>query len=522
MTGSLALADIRDRIRRPSFIVVLVTTLVLGYYAVPPRDARYTLFYVGSGYVGTYNSAYLGTVTALACGLWLSLIGFYLVTGGVARDRASGVGEVLAGTRMSNVAYTLGKALSNFALLAAVMAAVALMTVVMQLVRGESRSLDLAAAWTPFLFLALPPLALTAAAAVVFELVPALRSGFGNVVWFFGWLVVALASQIAAQNGTRSGTWFDLLGMAPASSSMGTRLQETVPGIDSPPTASLGLMFDQAVVGRFTWSGLPIDGTLLLTRGLWLVVAVAVAALPALWFARFDPSRGPALGAGRRKPKAADEITAPPLPQHRGPVLPRTPVVRGPATAQLIMGELRILLAQVPRWWIAGAVVLAIVGVAVPLHESVTMLLPLAWIWPLLLWSRLGTHQYEYGVDDLVAGTPTPRRRMLAEWLAGAVIAAATGVGPLIRMVLAGDAADLAAWSGGVLAIPALALALGALTRSSRAFQLVYLVGWYAMWNTGNGIDLLGSGATLIVLAAAAAGLLAATVLIRERREAFR
>lgn len=81
------------------------------------------------GYRGVYNSAYAGTVTALAGGLWLMIGGFYVVRGAITRDEHAGVGQVLAATPLRGAAYLAGKFLSNLLVLtsmAAVLAVTAL------------------------------------------------------------------------------------------------------------------------------------------------------------------------------------------------------------------------------------------------------------------------------------------------------------------------------------------------------------------------------------------------------------
>src|SRR5690606_27058536 len=59
--------------------------------------------------------------------------------------------------------------------------------------RGESRTVDPLALLAPYLWLTAPVLAMTAAAAVLFDTVSGLRTGLGNIVWFFGWMVAAVA-----------------------------------------------------------------------------------------------------------------------------------------------------------------------------------------------------------------------------------------------------------------------------------------------------------------------------------------
>lgn len=203
---------------------------------------------------------------------------------------------------------------------------------------------------------------------------------------------------------------------------------------------------------------------------------------------------------------------------------PGTFLARGPALlARLIAGELRVLLAYAPLWWRLAALGLVVAGALLPRHASETVLLPLAWIWPMLIWARMGTHQHENGIDPLITTTSGLRRRTLAEWLAGVLVTASTGLGPLIRMTMAAAPADVGAWCGFVLFIPSLALALGTLTRSNRTFQFVYLALWYAAWSDqGRGVNLMGSPVTASILFPVAACLLAVIYLVREQHERFR
>ncbi len=128
----------------------------------------------------------MGTLIAVSVGTFLSLIGFYLVKNTLDHDRRSGVGEILAATPISNLAYLLGKAISNFLLLGAILALLALAAAVSQLLKGEDTRVDVVALLAPIVFLTLPALALAAATAVLFEAVPRLRTAptSGNVVYF--------------------------------------------------------------------------------------------------------------------------------------------------------------------------------------------------------------------------------------------------------------------------------------------------------------------------------------------------
>jgi len=144
------------------------------------------------------------------------------------------------------------------------------------------------------------------------------------------------------------------------------------------------------------------------------------------------------------------------------------------------------------RWWF-GAALLALAGFVATPDVVTSAVLPACWIWPVLLWSRLGTQQTEHDLDGLLGAYPTPHRRLLAQWTAGLVLTAATGLAPAVRMVLATDTPGLTAWAAGALLIPSLALFVGRLSRTQRFFQTLYLSLWWGIVNNLSGVDFMGA-----------------------------
>ncbi|MER7701788.1 hypothetical protein ABTX81_02645 [Kitasatospora sp. NPDC097605] len=522
----LALGDFRDRVRRPAYAVTLLAAVGLGLLAVPPADGHWAILALGR-YRGEYNSAYVGTATALAGALWLTLGGFYVVRKGLGRDEETGVGLLLAATPLRSVELLLAKFLGNLLVLASMLGVLALTAPALQLVRGEDRSLDPVALLTPFLVLTLPLLAATAALAVLFETVPLLRGGLGNVVWF----ACAPALLIA---GERPGAPLGGLGLGPVAASLRDTLAARGVGLGG-DEFSLGLTRVESSLEPFRWDGAGLGGGFLAQRLLLVLLAVALTALPALWFARFDPARGT---SGERRPPLGSGVAGEAAPVAAAPpVLPLAPLApgsagsgRGPGFGRLLLGEARMLFADASRWWWLAAAGLVAAGLAVPPGTGAGAVLPAAWIWPVLLWSRLGSRSAEYGLEALLGAYPAARARLLAEWAVGVLLTALAGAGVLVRLAAAGDTAGVAAWSAGALFIPSLALALGTLSRTHRLFQALYLPLWYLVVNQVAGVDFMGAvrraghpaGPSPLLVTAVALVLLAAAVLTASARRALR
>jgi hypothetical protein len=389
-------------------------------------------------------------------------------------------------------------------------------------------------------------LAVTAAAAVLFETVPVLRGGLGNVVWFFFWMFAAIAGGGGPLGG---------LGTVAASMRQAMAAQH----IHSAGQFSLGFTKLDHPLRTFSWAGLHPSAGFVAARLVLILVAAGLAAGPAVWFGRFDPARAgrrrpvrrdagpvpasvpPGAGAGLADPGLAD--AGPAEVGHGGRAAlsyrPLSPVARGRAglaAGRLLAGEARILVQGVSRWWWLAAAGLTVLSLAVPRDlvrpagASTALLLSAAWIWPILIWSRLGTQRRENGLDSLLGAYPGRHRQLAAEWLAGLALTVALGLGPLLSMLIAGDSAGAAAWAGGALFIPSLALLLGTVSGTHRVFQVLYLILWYAVVNHVAAADYMGTvlvhgrpaGPGPVPVAGAGVLTLGATFAVRWARHAAR
>ena len=362
---------------------------------------------------------------------FVSLTGFYIVKNSVDRDRSTGVGQILAATPLSKSAYAFGKFLSNFAVLTGMLAVLALCALAMQFVVAEDPRIDLWALFAPFLLLALPVMALTAAIALFFEMVPVLRGGVGNVIWFFAW---SFSIALPILSGV---PWLDPMGMFTVMESLSAAARRYVPGYHG--GMAFQIDFGQIHVAQnLLWPGLTWTSNLILPRLMWFAAAVLLAFFAALVFDRFDATRPGSFAVRKRKVKATaasaaslavDSSLVPPHPAAVH-LTALSKDARGSGFHRLFAAELRLALQGFRWWWYAVAAGLLIAQLASPLTISRGPLLGVAWIWPLLAWSAMGSRESRFGTRALLftCANILPRQ-LLACFLAGLTVAILTGAG---------------------------------------------------------------------------------------------
>jgi hypothetical protein len=149
-------------------------------------------------------------------------------------------------------------------------------------------------------------------------------------------------------------------------------------------------------------------------------------------------------------------------------------------SGSLLVAELRLLLKEQRWWWYLIAGLLFIAGFFAPPESARQVLLPLAWLWPMLLWSSLGSREAVAQTHQFVFSCVQPLWRQLPiTWGVGVLIALGTAGGVAGQFTLAGNWEGLFALLVGALFIPSLALASGVWSGNSKLFEVAYLSLWY-------------------------------------------
>lgn len=481
----LARADFLERVRRYSFLVMLGLVILLGYQTAA-GNVRLQL----GQYRGEFNSAWIGGMMSVIATFFLGWFGFYLVKGSVARDRETGVGQIMATTPMSRPFYMLGKWISNFAVLMTMIVILVVFGFIIQMINGESTQVDLRNYLSPFLFIVMPLMGMVAALAVLFEAIPFLSGGFGNVVYFFAFVMIipfTMESEVIKTNPA-----LEPLGIAILKEDMSREVVQVFPDYDG--SFMLGGM-ETEITGVFTWHGIDWTPPVIATRFAFIGLAILLTLLAALFFDRFDPSR---VKPGRMKTNASLPAPEPVSVSQAFPSVQLTPLnhtLSRFSFAHILLAELKLLLKGQRWWWYAGAAGLIAAGLASPLEFTRQYLLPFAWVWHILLLSPTGNREARDNVRQLAFSSAAPLWRQLpAQWIAGFIVTLIMGSGAALNFLLSGYPAGLVTFLSGAFFIPSLALALGVWSGTSKPFEVVYVTLWYlGPLNNTPGLDFIGA-----------------------------
>ncbi len=506
----LILADFNERTRRFGFFVFMLATLGMGWLAYTGQIQMA----IGRSR-GALNSAWIGTTMAITAGFFTTMVGFFVVKNALENDRKSGVGEVLSATSLGTLRYLVSKWIANAMILSSVLVLLMVVSGVMQVVAAEHTNIDLIALLTPMVLLGLPAVFVVAALSVVFETVPFLRGGFGNIFYFFFWtlgMVLAMEAKIQALD------WHGISFVENALKAAALAATGKAPGGFS-YTMGGSTLLATGVNESFVWEGIQWTPAMIGTRLAPIMIAAVLVAVSSLWFDRFDPSRK---NRGRTTPgRATSEENGKHAWESAAANLSALSVEGRSRFAAMARAELRLMLARTSRWWLLGAAAMAVALLITPDVGARGVLIP-ATLWPVLHWSKLGMRERWYGTDQILFSTPRPiRNQMIASWLGGVALVCLTTGTWGVRTLATGDLASAAHWLAGALFVPALAICLGVWSGTARLFESLYVALWYVgIANATPALDFIGvktenstperaatyGAAALVLLALAALG----------------
>lgn len=468
----LIMADFRERTRQYSYMLMLLAALFMSYLILTDRYS----FKFGS-FQCAYDAVWVGTILASASTAMLSIFGFYLVKNSIGRDRKTGVGQILAATPLSRTGYLFSKFASNILVLWSMIGVLAVAGMITLLFRGEPGSFQFVRFWTPIILIPVPAMVMVAGLAVFFESTRWLRGGMGNVVYYF-------VAQFMLISGVLELTIFDLASMGSFSRSIKEAIWHVYPGIK----IDMAIGFIKAMksdgattIQPFAWQGIHWSDYEIMLRVLWILIPVVLVGIGVPLFDRFDPSRSRIKSTSSKTKEKAHKIVRPSGPASITLVYKQiAKVIPDYGLVSMIFAEWRVAFKQFHLVWYGLAFLILAAQLVAPINIVRLWVIPIAMIWPLVVWSSMGNRDRRHGTELLLNSSPRPMvRQFVATWMSGCGVALVLLSGGMVRAIISADLPYLAALVVASLIIPSAGIVIGTVSGSRKLFEVSYLMVWY-------------------------------------------
>jgi len=472
--------DYLQRTRSYFFLITLCASLVIAYTFLPSPDAGYSTIRI-SDYVGYYNSSWVGYITAILTSVFLSLMGFYLITGSIKTDSETRVGQIISATPTSNFTYLLAKASSNILLLLTLVGIIFLMSIGLFFLYGDSFSFELLQFVQPYLIIVVPTMVFISVLAILFELIFGKYTVIQNVVFFFLFSVMLLYNPKSELQQT-----YDVFGSKVVTQQMEKTVREIKNTVSNEELAIGYIVSSTQQTKRFKFDGVDFSTPYILSRMALVVFGFMLLFLISPLFHRFNLRERKNIVRKKtlleKEPITNDiNISGLAIMSKNYSILP------------LFKAEFLMLIRKGKSWlWIfnsLGVVLLTVLSIDMA-HQIV---LPVLWFLQVHRFSDITTKETTNRMHYYAFSSYLPLRRLLTSQLSSAVVLLLGLALPLlIRYVILLDVQALLSIVLGSFFIVLLAAISGLLTKGNKFFEIVYFFLTYANLNKFPLLDYFG------------------------------
>ena len=476
-------ADYLQRTRSYGFLVTLAISLLAAYYFVPMPGATYTTVRFGD-YVGNYNAAWIGCVTALMSSVFIAMFGFYLINNSIKRDITTGVGVIAATTKVSNFTYLLTKCISNFLVLLSIMVMVMVMAVFLVITRGADYPFAVIPFLLPYLLVTLPCMFVIAVLATAAEVIFRKNQILQNIAYFIVFcFVMSSADRTRGQEST-----FDFFGQSFVSNSIQHMVQQNYN--TNATGLAIGFQIHRGVQTQyFQFDGISWTQKFIFSRLLLILYGLGLIWLCSFIFHRFRVRERP---ISKKTPIPCEEKQSSMLSDTMH-IASLPPIAANYTILPLIKTELLLLLKKGPKWfWLAniGLMISLFFSQITTAHQ---IILPLLWALQINRWSDLFTKDETHMVHYFTYSAYQPLKRLMTARIIAAVVLAVLFASPLImRCAAVGNIAAAVSILEGALLLITASLFFGILTGGSKLFEVLLIFFTYGNLNHVPFMDYFG------------------------------
>lgn len=472
--------DYLQRTRNYAFLVTLCASLAIAYTFVPEPNANYSTIRIAD-YVGFYNSAWFGYVTAIMTNIFLSLIGFYLINSAIKNDLETKVGQMITATPISNFNYLFCKVISNFLLLLTIVFTVFLMSIILFFLYNDGGPFQLFQFVKPYLIITIPTMFFIACLAIIFEVIFQKYSVLQNVVFFFLFSFLAF-------NSSKNETDFllDTFGSQIVMHELEEKVKE-ITNTDKTTGISIGYISGNTTKAKkIKFTGVDFPLTFILSRIIWMVLGVIMIGFVSLFFHRFTIKNKLKTRKNTKTIKENKSINELNLSE-----LSISKI--NYSIFPLIKIELLLLIRKGKKWlWlinILGMILLAVL----PLEIAHQMILPILWFLQVHRISNISTKEETFNIHLFTGSSYKPIQRIFtSKILASFFFMLIISLPLIIKLALNLNFLSSLFIVFGFLFLIVTSVVFGLLSKGKKIFEIVFFLITYANINGIIDVDYFG------------------------------
>jgi ABC-type transport system involved in multi-copper enzyme maturation permease subunit len=310
---AIASGEIRQRLREPGFLLLVVALAAFATYLAPSAGSGYSTISVGRSAVYG-GSALAGTSSGMDFVVFSGFLCIFALGTGFARDERTRLSELLRAQPVATAALVLGRVLSSWAL-GAMLAFGAMLLLGLTLAFREGTSFEPLAFGRNFLVLALPGMAVIASLAALLDVLLGRWRGVLIAAGLIGYVAILGSTVGGTATGHPRPAVLDFSGLASVQTEFNQSHGTTTP-------LNGGLLIEEHPGKPIFWSGLVPTTRTVVARAIVLGEAACLGALALAFYRRRSTVKR--AGAQAVEPQLAGRYVlanvTPPLARARGAI----------------------------------------------------------------------------------------------------------------------------------------------------------------------------------------------------------
>ncbi|CAL2103647.1 ABC-2 type transporter protein [Tenacibaculum sp. 190130A14a] len=463
--------DYLQRTRSYAFLITLCASLAIGYTFVPEPNANYSTIRIDD-YVGVYNAAWFGYVTAIMTSIFLSLIGFYLVNSGIKKDIDTKVGQIIAATQLSNFLYILSKAISNFLILLTIVGVVFIMSIALFFLYNDGGAFEIWKFVKPYLLIPIPAMFLVGVIAVCFEIILRKYTVLQNVIYFF-----LFSFLMIPQATTEAEFATDVFGSKIVIHQLEQKVRN-IKGLEQDIDMTVGYVLGNTTKAKtFEFNGIDFPKSFILSRIVWILLGLIIMTMVTPLFHRFSFKKV------NSKAKIKIRLDSKGMKDINLSLLPK--VQNNFGIFPLVKTELLLLIRNGSKWLWFLNIIGMIFLTTLPVSISHQFVLPILWFFQVSRLSNLTSKEINNNIHYFAFASFKPIQRVLTSQILSAFLLMLFLATPLfIRLGIQTNFLSIISVSLGAFFIVLLASVFGILTKGKKLFEVVFFLITYANINS--------------------------------------